>query len=192
MFPIFGICLGFQALLRIFNHGIDPLTTTNGTQDVSMILNFTKTAKSSALFSKMPTWRYEHLQNKNSTANFHVNSTLFGTYEESKLLKDAFNILSTNMDINGQEFLSTIEHKNMPIYGIQWHAEANQFRLPPSDKIDHSIESVKVMQFIANFFAEEMKKSCNGYASEEFMKNQIWNYKLTNNQTQNLQEFYFD
>lgn len=42
---------------------------------------------------------------------------------ENQLLNSSFQILSTNFDRKGVEFVSTAEHKRFPFYAIQWHAE---------------------------------------------------------------------
>jgi anthranilate/para-aminobenzoate synthase component II len=42
-------------------------------------------------------------------------------------LNTFFNSLSTNKDRNGDEFISTIEAFDYPIYGSQWHPEKNPY-----------------------------------------------------------------
>jgi len=40
-------------------------------------------------------------------------------------LRDFFDVLSTNKDLKGVPFVSTIESKKYPIYATQWHPEKN-------------------------------------------------------------------
>ena len=42
-----------------------------------------------------------------------------------------WDILSVNKDVNGLEFVSTIEAKNYPIFGTQFHPEKNAYEWAP-------------------------------------------------------------
>ena len=53
-----------------------------------------------------------------------------------------FNVVTTSHDRKGVEYVSMIEGKNLPFYGVQFHPEK-------SDKL----------QWIAEFFVAEMQKS---------------------------------
>ena len=44
-------------------------------------------------------------------------------FKKSKLLNSMYDIISWNYDRNGKKFVSTIEAKNFPFYGVQWHPE---------------------------------------------------------------------
>lgn len=43
------------------------------------------------------------------------------------IIQEFFDILSINSDKNGIQFISTIEAKNFPFYGTQFHPEKNIF-----------------------------------------------------------------
>ena len=49
------------------------------------------------------------------------------TYASNERLASFFDILSTNRDRKGKQFVSTIEAKGHDIYGVQWHPERPQF-----------------------------------------------------------------
>ena len=42
-----------------------------------------------------------------------------------------WDILSVNKDVNGLEFVSTMEAKNYPIFGTQFHPEKNAYEWAP-------------------------------------------------------------
>ena len=42
-----------------------------------------------------------------------------------------WDILSVNEDVNGLEFVSTMEAKNYPIFGTQFHPEKNAYEWAP-------------------------------------------------------------
>ena len=63
--------------------------------------------------------------------------------------------MSLNHDINGLEFISSIEQKNYPFYGVQFHPEKNIYEWVEGKNIPHGINATKVSQFFADFFVEE-------------------------------------
>jgi gamma-glutamyl hydrolase len=88
-------------------------------------------------------------------------------FTESKL-NQFFNILSTNQDQTDPEltFISTIEAKNYPIYGVQWHPEKNQFEFVLNKKhsnTPHQYNAVIISQYMANFFVNESRKNDNRF-----------------------------
>jgi len=42
-------------------------------------------------------------------------------------MSGTFDVLSTNSDRQGVDFVSSIEAKDFPIYGTQWHPEKNAY-----------------------------------------------------------------
>ena len=66
-----------------------------------------------------------------STENVTMNNHHYGIYTEhfyeNEVLNGFFDVLSTNNDRYGDNFISTIESKKYPIYGTQWHPEKNPF-----------------------------------------------------------------
>jgi hypothetical protein len=54
----------------------------------------------------------------------------------------------------GFEFISSIEHKVYPFYGVQFHPEKNAFEWG-IESIPHSAEAILVDQFYGNFFLNE-------------------------------------
>ncbi|CAI6005245.1 unnamed protein product [Closterium sp. NIES-65] len=49
--------------------------------------------------------------------------TTVGRFLSNKRLKEFFHILTTSVDRNGTEYVTTIEARDYPIYGTQWHPE---------------------------------------------------------------------
>lgn len=72
-------------------------------------------------------------------------------------------IISTNKDSNGLKFVSTMESRNFPAFGVQFHPEKVIFEWGPGQKTAHSFAAVKAAQYFSNFFVNE-GKSCNAVA----------------------------
>jgi gamma-glutamyl hydrolase len=80
-----------------------------------------------------------------------------------------FHITSTNFDRDGRPFVSSIEGKKFPFYGVQYHPEKNNFEyglrpgtLIPYEAIDHSSDAVYSSMFLASFFVNRVRHSSIG------------------------------
>lgn len=92
-------------------------------------------------------------------------------------LDQQFDILATNQDRNGLEFISAYESKDYPFYGVQWHPEKAQYEFVRNKNIPHSLNSVKVAQYFANFFVEEARRNDHSFDTwEEEQEALIYNY----------------
>jgi hypothetical protein len=66
-------------------------------------------------------------------------------------------VTAINKDTKGLEFVSSFEHKQYPIYGIQFHPEKNAYEWKVANKIPHTAGAILVGQYFANFFVNEGK-----------------------------------
>jgi gamma-glutamyl hydrolase len=128
--PLWGVCMGFQWLLIAQSKDANILDPPSGQMDsynISMQLDFTTNATSSKLFSVAP----DSLMKIYATQNVTMNNHHYGIYPEhfyaTGALSSFFNVLSTNEDRQGVEFVSTMESFDYPIFGTQWHPEKNNF-----------------------------------------------------------------
>jgi len=63
-------------------------------------------------------------------------------FKSHKNINNFYKIVSTNKDRQGKRFVSTIEGRFYPFYGVQWHPERDD-----------------TMDYFASFFARELKKN---------------------------------
>ncbi|OCT90246.1 gamma-glutamyl hydrolase [Xenopus laevis] len=164
-FPIWGTCMGFQ-ILTAFTAGADLLSATSA-ENISLPLNLTDEVASSRMFLRAPPDLLRVLSQERVTANFHHFGLTPETFRANKKLSDFFRVLSTNRDINGVEFISTIEARNYPIYGVQWHPEVNRFQWRSDFSFPHSANAIWVSQYLADFFVNEARKSQNHFPTEK-------------------------
>lgn len=73
-------------------------------------------------------------------------------------LTNEFHVLSLNHDKKGLEFISTLEHKQFPFYGLQYHPEKNLYEWATWKNNPHGPDATIVSQYFANFFVNEGKK----------------------------------
>ena len=90
-----------------------------GVENTPLALNFTRAAEGSRFFGSLPSNILYILGHYNVTQNFHHDGVTPVTFLENKNLHQFYNMLSTNHDSNGKEFVSTIEAFEWPVYGTQ-------------------------------------------------------------------------
>jgi gamma-glutamyl hydrolase len=177
LFPIFGICLGFEELMTQANKGVNP-TSYLVADNVLLPLDFTQYAiDGSWVFREAPRWIMEIFANKNVTANFHHYSVSTSTFVSNANINSVFNMLSTNIGESGEEFVSMAEGIKYPFIATQFHPEKNIFEWNPTCNLAHSLEGVAVSTYLSNAFVELTRQSCHKFESLEVLdKLLIYNY----------------
>lgn len=177
-FPILGICLGFELLTYLSANRVEH--RTNCTSVCQAIpLNFTSDYKQSKLFERTPEKIINILKTQNVTANYH-NYCVTKSDLERVNLTDSLRVMSLNNDENGLEFISTIEDKKYPFYGLQFHPEKNDYEWVKGRNIPHSRNATIINQEFADFFVTEARKSFHKFDDdEERLKTLIYNYNPT-------------
>jgi gamma-glutamyl hydrolase len=147
-FPVWGGCMGMQQMMIIADGRDDIenfLETFDSMHNLCLPLIFTD----KGLKSKLMKNAYEsdpsfliNLMTTDVSLNNHSMGVSPEKFTRSKLLNRTYDIISYNYDRNGKQFVSTIEAKDYPFYGVQWHPER-------ADNMD----------YFANFFATEVHKN---------------------------------
>eukprot|EP01092_Planopodium_desertum_P009580 TRINITY_DN4136_c0_g1_i1.p1 TRINITY_DN4136_c0_g1~~TRINITY_DN4136_c0_g1_i1.p1 ORF type:complete len:322 (-),score=47.02 TRINITY_DN4136_c0_g1_i1:31-996(-) len=177
-FPVWGTCMGFQLLNILAAQDTGVLDSGFDSEDISWALNLTSKAPSSRFFQGFPSNIVKILTTENVTMNFHHDAVTPATYSSTPSLNTFYDVLSTNLDRQGREFISTIEAKLYPIYGTQWHPERQQYEFNSEDVgLVHTYDSIQANQAAAEFFVNEAKKSPHSFADlDQLDKMLIYNY----------------
>merc|ERR1712130_698398 len=129
--------------------------------------------------------------------NNHHHGITSEHFSENENLTAMFNVLSNNADRDGRYFVSTIEAKNLPIYGVQWHPEKNNFEWSvnsdgsPYEAINHSADAVAASQAMANFFVNEARKNDHKFPTPDLEKNALfYNYPVTRTHKDFVQTYF--
>jgi len=176
VFPIWGTCLGFEMLALKANEGQANLKSCLS-YDQALPLDLVDGWEDSKLLGPASGEVVEQLSSLPVTINFHhwcLTMENFTKYE----MENFWTPLSTNIDQEGLEFLSTMEAKDYPIYATQFHPEKNAYEWAPKfPGIPHSREAVNVAQYFAEFFVDVARQSTHAFQSraeeEEYL---IYNY----------------
>lgn len=182
-FPLWGTCLGLEWLVEITAEDVNALNSGFDSMNISLPLNFTSLAPQSKLFAKADPRISQWLSDKPITMNNHHLGITPAHFAAIPKLSSFYNVLATNVDRQGVEFISVIEGKKYPVYGIQFHPEKNNFEYgeypdgSPFEVIDHSYEAIFASQYFANFFINEARKNDLRFKDPKIEKKAlIYNY----------------
>ena len=192
-FPLWGTCNGFE-MLSYLAVDRDVLVRCDAMNDPKA-LNLTRKAQSSRLFGKLER-RLETLITKEETsANFHERCLTIKNFTEYGI-SEHYNVLSTNFDKNGLQYVSSMEAKHYPFYAVQFHPEKNIYEWPTKEghsRIPHSGAAIEVSQFYAQFFINEARKSNHTMPAEVFNRESIYNFNAnyTGDNSPFMQMYFF-
>ncbi|CAF1668513.1 unnamed protein product [Rotaria magnacalcarata] len=206
LFPVWGTCLGFEVLLMLTRSSIDILEPCKGYDfateltfmpgyDFATELTFMPDAADSQLLgSSLPLNIKNALQNDSTTANYHNFCMRPTNFSADPMLSTFYKMLSISPDLEGKTFVSTIESRRYPIFGVQWHPEKNGFEWRVNTTIPHTSNAVKVMQYTANFLTNQTRQNMNHFESiEDETKYLIYQYtsEFTDLVESHFQQIYF-
>jgi len=184
-FPLWGTCMGLQ-LLSVLAGGPEVLEfgKFQGVEGVNLRLNFSKQAMQSPVFATcgspglVSRKIYKILASSNVATNYHHDGVDPQTFVNNKGLSSLFNVLATNVDAAGQPFVSMIEAKGLPIYGVQFHPERAQYDFRGSkDPVNHSMDAVASNAYFSSFFVAQARGNTRSFPSDDSRESKlIWNY----------------
>lgn len=163
VFPVWGTCLGFEWLLQmtskdtsILDHGYDAM-------NISLSLDFTSAP--SRIFQNASPLILETFVSRNVTLNNHHSGIEPENFYAHPVLSAFYSVVAVNIDRQARPFVSIIEAKNYPIYGVQFHPEKNMFEWGtyengmPYEVIDHEKDAVSASQYLADFFISQARRN---------------------------------
>jgi gamma-glutamyl hydrolase len=182
-FPMWVTCMGFQMLtgLVVGDLGNRVIVPGYDAYELAIPLEFTDIARESKLFKGASEEIFANLASRNITANVHHFSIQPELYRDNPNLREMFDVLSYNHDRKGRKFVSSIEGKNLPIFGVQWHPEKPQYEWDefsdPEESIPHDPVAYPAMQYFSNFFVSQARKNSRRFnSSSEESKYLIYNF----------------
>ncbi|XP_023346461.1 gamma-glutamyl hydrolase [Eurytemora carolleeae] len=175
-FPIWATCLGFE-FITLASSDKERHLARCSSSDQHLPLDFLEAWEESRLFKEANSEVIDILTSMNVTANFHVWCLTMENFTKYEM--DTFwTPLSLNTDKDGLEFISTIEAKNYPFYGTQFHPEKNSFEIGHYPTIQHSREAVLAGNYFAQFFLTEARRSEHEFVSRYIILGIIFNIIL--------------
>ena len=153
-FPVWGTCLGFEALV-VYAAGGDALDRVDA-EALFLPLEFDAHAEQSSMLAGVSPQVLHRVATDNVTINLHNQGVLLDHFLGSAKLQSAFQVLATNTDRAGKRFVSLIAGRDLPFFGAQFHPEKNAFEWDQSWDSQslqiHSTDAVVFSQQLAAFF----------------------------------------
>jgi gamma-glutamyl hydrolase len=125
-FPIWGTCLGMELMIQAIDTNIN-LSKIYAYPNYMLPFNPTKEGM---LYSKIIQNMNEDILKCWMTKPIQIHNHGKGVtpilFKKSNNLMNIFNIITINEDKNNRKFISLIEGKKYPFYGVQWHPELSK------------------------------------------------------------------
>jgi gamma-glutamyl hydrolase len=182
--PMWGTCLGFEAIMVDAANDINVLTNFNS-ENISLPLQYTGVCQTQAcrMFgASFPENVLELFANSSLQIAFNnhawgVSPTNFTAYPS---LAQNFRMLATSTDRDGKQFVAAAEHNRYPIYATQFHPEKPIFEWNEGEVIPHTGNAVAANIYLSTFLVGESRKNTHKFASEqEYFEYSINNYNPT-------------
>ena len=124
-------------MFGLHHHVRDRFPATN----VASTITLTPAGKSSRLYSSFSQQQLDDAQNLRITYNHHSFGIAVSTVSEW-FMNDELEVLSTAVDTQGNTYVSSIEAKNYPFYGTQFHPEKVSFLWSPDVDVPHTTQAM--------------------------------------------------
>ncbi|EDW73635.1 uncharacterized protein Dwil_GK16552 [Drosophila willistoni] len=160
--PIWGTCLGMELLIFKMANEVETRIDCSS-QGQSLPLEFKLDYKESRLFASASDNIITIHSKENVTYNWH--KFCYTEEDFSKYgLNESWRVMSVSHDWNNIEFISTVEHRIYPFYGVQFHPEKPLYEFTKAS-IPHTSASILSGQYFANFFVNEARRNLQKYSN---------------------------
>lgn len=179
-YPLWGTCLGFEAISIIISMNDSILEPCAGGVNVSTNNFINPQYNNSRLLANVPSWLIQLMATGNISYFNHISMVGADAPNFNPLFAGNLSAVTYSIDDNGVQFISSFESPKYPIYGTQFHQEKSPFewRTDLYLAINHSYPAVLLEQYLANFYVNETRKNFNDFNSDDDWM-LIYNYNAT-------------
>jgi gamma-glutamyl hydrolase len=161
VFPLIATCLGFENLV-ISENDDDPKIMRCDFDDShknhSIAINEDE-FKKSKFWNTFEKKEVDFVFGNSVTYFTHHCGFTPEDFKKHKKLPNEYLMIGTSKNEKGVEFVSSIEHKTLPIIGNQWHPEKNQFeRGEVYSFLDRSARSTRFLGDIVRKMVQKVRK----------------------------------
>jgi gamma-glutamyl hydrolase len=169
-YPLWGTCLGFERLLQLIAQDTEAtIVESFDAENYPINLGFTDPAWSSRLFRSMTDELFTEVASPMGRLAFnnHGLGVHPSSFTNNTLLSRYLEVLSVDLDRNGKPFVSTVEGKEWPLYGTQWHPEKAPWEWNPDWRIERNDLAIQLSNYFGRYFVNECKTNRNQFESAE-------------------------
>jgi gamma-glutamyl hydrolase len=188
-FPIWGGCMGMQQMM-IIAEGSDNLKLLQRFDSYKNLMTkeiLTEQGRRSKMIQNLPPNFVNYLTRGKHSLNNHKMGLTPAFFKKHKALDGFFRIVTTSKDRKNRKFVSIIEARHYPFYGVQWHPERDYIEMAPLGK------------FLKNELRKHRKKAhgtrrrlyskvidCWGYSDNLYKKCKFYWHKKTSKHNRKL------
>jgi gamma-glutamyl hydrolase len=123
-FPVFGICLGFEAMMAVEAEDLSVVEKKHEGLGYAATLNYTVKREDSRFLSAMSSHALDYSEKVKSTYNYHEYMTNPEKFAANNNLSKTYKIISLSNSMKDSfSFVSMIEGIHYPFYAVQFHPE---------------------------------------------------------------------
>jgi len=127
VFPLFASCQGIHFISLIIGKSSNIIQTAPSFEMVSLDGNH-EDIKNSKLYKFIPEELFDkYLLKMEFAVHHHQFGIKVKDFQNNDHIKSFFKILTTNKDLNGEAYISSMEGRNYPFYLTQFHPEVTDF-----------------------------------------------------------------
>lgn len=166
-YPLWGTCMGFQAIAGLVARTFKILTgDCQGCHGVNKN-NYFNPNYAGRLYAGLPDDLRLKMTNANLSVFVHNYMFHYDTFINTPILNTTLTPTAHSFDTKGVKYVSSYESPTMPIYATQYHPEKNAFEWRSTYTINHSYDTIRLQQYLANFFVNEARKNKNTFALQQ-------------------------
>ncbi|KAG7374962.1 peptidase C26 family protein [Nitzschia inconspicua] len=170
LIPLWGTCLGMEFIVQLATNQFDDDDNHHHVSILEEGYDSTNISLPLLQVDKEGLYRsdyiYDAVVHHNITLNNHHIAIRPNVFRDTPqlLVSQYWKITSTNLDLQGKPFVSTMEPIDpsvLPVYGVQFHPEKNAFEYGlypntniPYEAIDHSPPGIAMSTYMASFFVQ--------------------------------------
>lgn len=175
IFPVFGICMGFESLMvALSNYEMQLEKVSNENQSLS--LKFTPSSSETFLNLYFSPKQLEAADQEKIFFFHHRDGFSMNQVNKSNYVAQNLKVLATTITSQNQEILAIFQHQYYPFIGVQFHPEKTQFEYSDNENITRS-------EFAANInsgFSKLFRRLIGEYKSKLTTK-EVLEYRVNVN-----------
>lgn len=148
--PVMGICLGFELMMMTETNDSNIRVKCKSTRinlPINLLINTNKTKI------------FNNITDYTESLMYHSHKYCI-PFSKKKIIEDkGWRIISHNT-VAGLKFISMVEHKNLPYYGIQFHPEKNIYEVL-NKNVKRTQKNTYISRWIYDHFISEARKNDN-------------------------------
>lgn len=185
-FPVWGGCMGMQQMV-IAAEGSDNynglLEVFDSKKNLYLPLKFTDIGRESKIFSLYTKKQIKDMEAKKCSLHNHMMGISPEKFKKHRQLNNFYDIVNISYDRNNKPFVSTIEGKKYPFYGVQWHPErkknfyklsvffVNELKKNTNKILNLNRKKIKTKKVKCMKYSNDLYKYCNFYWEKDDKKN---------------------